>query len=325
MTTLKRIAVLTSGGDAPGMNACIRAVVRKAWQADVETIGIKEGFCGLLSGEREPLSVRSVANIIQRGGTILQSSRSDEFKTPEARRRAAENLRRWEIDGLVAVGGGGTFQGLAALSEETGIGGIGVPATIDNDVYGTDYTIGFDTAINTALDAIDRLRDTAASHARLFFVEVMGRTTGFIAAEVGLAGGAEEVLVPERLTDIGALCERLEASAARGKLSSIVVVAEGEEPGGTLKIAAEVQKCLEWDFRVAVLGHIQRGGKPTARDRVLASKLGAAAVDGLLADRAGTMVGEVRGEIVYSLLRETWERKKQPNPALLDLVHDLAG
>ena len=307
------------------MNACIRAVVRMAWQRGVATTGIRRGYAGLLDGEMEPLLSRGVANIIQRGGTILETSRSEELKTPEGRRCAAEQLRAAEIEALVAIGGDGTFRGLAALQEETGMVCIGVPGTIDNDVFGTDYTIGFDTAVNTALEAIDRIRDTAASHERLFFVEVMGRSSGFIAAEVGIAGGAEDVLVPELPTSLEALCQVLQESRDRGKKSSIVIVAEGDEAGGALGIASQVKARLGMESRICILGHIQRGGAPTARDRVLASMLGAGAVEGLLHGHAGTMVGQVRGELSYTPLRETWKRAKPLDARLLDLARVLAG
>ncbi|MBI4303375.1 MAG: 6-phosphofructokinase [Chloroflexi bacterium] len=321
---MKRIGLLTSGGDAPGMNACIRAVVRSAVHRGIEVIGIRRGYSGILAREFVRLNRRGVANIIQRGGTILESSRCDEFKTREGRRQGIQILEEKEIEGLVVVGGDGSFRGAAAMGEESEIKVIGVPATIDNDVYGTDYTIGFDSAVNTALGAIDRIRDTADAFERIFFVEVMGQLSGFIALEVGIAGGAEEVIVPEAETDPESLCESLKESFKRGKRSSIIIVAEGNEVGHTVQIAQYVKYRLKVDCRVCVLGHLQRGGPPTARDRVLASKLGLAAVDGILNGKEGHMVGEVRGEVVYVPLRDTWEKKKKLDLCLLKSLKVLA-
>ncbi|MFH1484762.1 MAG: 6-phosphofructokinase [Chloroflexota bacterium] len=321
---MQKLAVLTSGGDAPGMNACIRAVVRAALRHGVDTVGIKRGYSGLLDRELVRLTRRSVANIIQRGGTILESSRCDEFKTPEGRRRAIEVLEREGIGGLVVIGGDGSFRGAAAIAEESQIKVVGIAATIDNDVFGTDYTVGFDTAVNTALEAIDRIRDTADAFERVFFVEVMGRSVGFIALEVALAGGAEEVIVPEIQNDIEDLCQTLKESFRKGKRSSIIVVAEGNDVGHTLQIAQYVQYRLKANCRVCVLGHLQRGGAPTARDRVLASRLGTAAVDGILNGKSGHMVGEMKGEIVYVPLHEAWEQRKQLNSHSLESFRALA-
>ena len=321
---LKKIAVLSSGGDAPGMNACIRAIVRTALGQDIEVIGFRQGYRGLLQGLEVPLGRRAVGNIIQRGGTILGTSRCDEFLTPEGRARAAENLRERQTDALVVLGGDGSFQGAHALASECGVRVIGIPCTIDNDLVGTDYTLGFDTAVNIALDAIDRIRDTAESFERLFFVEVMGRTRGFIALHVGVAGGAEQILIPEVKENGKELCKRLEHSFSRGKRSAIVVVAEGDEAGGAFAIARKVSACLKTDYRVCILGHIQRGGTPTARDRILASKLGVAAVEALVSGKDGCMVGEVKGEIAYTPLQHTWERTKDLEPSLLALMKVLA-
>ncbi len=292
------------------MNACIRAVVRTSVGQGLKVFGVRRGFAGLMAGETVEMNVRSVANILQRGGTILATSRSEAFKTPEGRQKAAKVLRECGIDGLVAIGGEGSFRGAQDLIDEYGVQVVGIPGTIDNDLYGADPSIGFDTAVNTALEAIDRIRDTAASHERLFFVEVMGRRTGFIALEVGLAGGAEAVVVPEAPTDLDQLCRTLSASHRGGKTSSIVVVAEGDEAGGAFTLAQQVKARVGMESRVVVLGHIQRGGSPTARDRVLAGRLGAAAVERLMAGKAGVMVGEVAGELVYTPLRETWEKTK---------------
>ena len=321
---MRKIAVLTSGGDAPGMNACIRAVVRSAVQRGIDVIGIRRGYSGLLSGEGIKLNRRSVANIIQRGGTILESSRCEQMKTSEGRTKGIQFMKQEGIEGLVVIGGDGTFRGAAAIAEESEIKLIGVPATIDNDVFGTDYTIGFDTAINTALEAIDRVRDTADAFERVFFVEVMGRSSGFIALEVGIAGGAEEIIVPERETELEDLCQALKESFKRGKRSSIIVIAEGNEVGHTMQIAQYVQYRLKADCRVCILGHLQRGGAPTARDRVLASKLGIAAVEGLINKKEGHVVGENRGDLVYVPFHETWENKKGLNMQLFESAKVLA-
>jgi 6-phosphofructokinase 1 len=322
---MKKIAVLTSGGDAPGMNACIRAVVRCGVSCNLEVIGIRRGYCGMMEEDFVKLGNRSVANIIHRGGTILETARCEEMKTREGPRKAIETLRREGIEGLITIGGDGTLRGATALAEAGNIRIISVPSTIDNDVYGTDYTIGFDTAINTALDAIDKIRDTAGSLQRPFFVEVMGRSRGFIALEVGIAGGAEDILIPEVETKIEQLSLDIKHSFERGKKSSIVIIAEGDDAGGAFSIAQQVWERLKLEYRVCVLGHVQRGGSPTARDRVLASKLGAAAVDALVRGMSGRMVGELKGEITFTPLRETWERRKELDSDLLRLVKVLAG
>ncbi|MFD3005900.1 6-phosphofructokinase [Thermus tengchongensis] len=321
---MKRIGVFTSGGDAPGMNAAIRAVVRQAYALGLEVIGIRRGYAGMILGEMVPLGVRDVANILQRGGTILLTARSQEFLTEEGRAKAAEKLKEAGIEGLVAIGGDGTFRGAMRLLEEHKVPVVGVPGTIDNDLYGTDYTIGFDTAVNTALEAIDRIRDTAASHERVFFIEVMGRDSGFIALDVGLAGGAEVIAVPEEPVDPRAIAEGLLESLRRGKSSSIVVVAEGAYPGGAAGLLAAIREHVPVEARVTVLGHIQRGGSPTAKDRILASRLGAAAVQALAGGTSGVMVGEVEGEVELTPLKEAVERKKDINRALLALSRVLA-
>ena len=321
---MQKIGVLTSGGDAPGMNACIRAVVRSAVQRSVDVVGIRRGYSGLLNREFVKLNRRMVANIIQRGGTILESSRCEELKTAEGRRKGIQILEQEGIEGLVVIGGDGTFRGAAAISEESQIKLLGIPATIDNDVYGVDYTIGFDTAINTALEAIDRIRDTADAFECVFFVEVMGRLSGFIALEVGIAGGAEEIIIPEKETDLEKLCRTLKESFRRGKRSSIVVVAEGNEVGHSVQIANYVQHRLKVSCRVCILGHVQRGGAPTARDRVLASKLGMAAVDGILNGKQGHVVGERKGELIYIPFRETCEGKKELDTYFLESSKILA-
>ncbi len=322
---VKKIGVLTSGGDAPGMNACLRAIVRCGARHKLEVIGIRRGYCGLLDREFIELGPRSVANIIHQGGTFLETARCEEMKTEAGIKKASEFLHQEGIEGLITVGGDGTFRGAVALAESADIRIIGIPATIDNDVYGTDYSIGFDTAINTALDAIDKIRDTAGSLQRPFFIEVMGRNRGFIALDVGIAGGAEDILIPEIETKIEELCLDIKRSFERGKRAVIVVVAEGDEAGGAVDVAKQVGDRLGVEYRVCVLGHIQRGGSPTARDRVLASKLGAAAVDALVNGKTSYMVGELKGEIVFTPLGETWKRTKELDNNLLQLIKVLAA
>ena len=322
---MKKIAVLTSGGDAPGMNACIRAIVRCGVKEKLEVIGIRRGYAGLLEGEFIKLGPRSVANIIHRGGTFLETARCEEMKTAEGMKKAVQVLHQEGIEGLITIGGDGTFRGATALAEVGEIKVIGIPGTIDNDVYGTDYAIGFDTAINTALDAIDKIRDTAGSLQRPFFIEVMGKDRGFIALDVGVAGGAEDILIPEIETKIEELCLDISRNFKRGKKSSIVIVAEGDDAGGVFQVAQQVWERLRLDYRICVLGHIQRGGSPTARDRILASKLGAAAVDALVNGKSGYMVGELKGEIVLTPLNETWEKRKELDNNLLQLVKVLAA
>jgi 6-phosphofructokinase 1 len=324
MSSMKRIGVLTSGGDGPGMNAAIRAVVRCAAANGVEVLGIRRGYAGLLESETVELGPRSVANIIHRGGTMLGTARSEEMRTPAGLKKAAANLTSLGIDGLVAIGGDGTFRGAQALSELIDLHVVGVPGTIDNDLYGTDATIGFDTAVNTALEAIDRLRDTAEAHERLFFVEVMGRTRGFIALSAGVAGGAEDVLVPEIRTDLDELCANIIARRQAGKRSSIVVVAEGDDAGHAFEVANKIGNRLDMEYRVCVLGHVQRGGAPSAQDRLLASKLGAGAVLTLIAGRSGVMVGLINGKVVETAFRDTYTNQKELDTELLYLMKILA-
>jgi 6-phosphofructokinase 1 len=316
---------LTSGGDAPGMNACLRAVVRSAADRKLELIGIRRGFSGILEEDFVKLNSRSVSNIIYRGGTFLETARCEEMKTEEGVAKAIEVLGRQGIEGLILVGGDGTFRGGAALAAAGKVKVMGVPGTIDNDVYGTDESIGFDTAINTALDAIDKIRDTAGSLNRLFFVEVMGKSRGFIALEVGIAGGAEDIVIPETPTKIERLCVDIRRSFKKGKKSFIVVVAEGDEAGGAFSIAQQAWERLKMDYRVCILGHVQRGGSPTAKDRVLATKLGATAVDALAGGMSGYMVGELAGQVAFTPLRETWEKKKELDSNLLHLVKVMSG
>jgi 6-phosphofructokinase 1 len=320
----RRIGVLTSGGDAPGMNAAIRSVVRAGCARGWTVLGFRRGLTGLIEGDFVELAPRAVANIIQHGGTVLKTARSEEFRTEAGRERACAVLEANAVSGLVAIGGDGTFRGLHELGRIWGGSVVGVPGTIDNDVFGSDETIGFDTAINTALDAIDRIRDTASSHERIFLVEVMGRHSGFIALAVGTAGGAEEILVPEVATDLEECCRRLVEANRRGKSMSILVVAEGEHEGDAFAIAEKVRTRTGFEPRVTVLGHIQRGGRPSARDRILATKLGAYAVDAIADGRTGVMVGEVRGELTLTPLQESATRKKALDPYLLRLIPVLA-
>lgn len=318
------IGVFTSGGDSPGMNAALRAVARAAAFHGLRCSGIQGGYDGMIQDHVQPLGPRDVSNIIQRGGTVLRSARSEEFRTVEGRAKAAATLRRHGIDALVAIGGDGTFAGARVLFEEHGTRVIGLPGTIDNDLFGTDRTIGFDTAVNTAMEAIDKLRDTAASHNRLFFVEVMGRDTGFIALASAIAAGAEYVMLPEVPQRIDDLVEALRA-AKQTKSSSIVVVAEGDEEGGAMEIARKVKLALpQYDMRVTVLGHLQRGGSPTVVDRVMASRLGAAAVERLLQGAHDAMLGEVCGSIVLTPFAEAIGRRKTLGEDILSLLPVLA-
>jgi 6-phosphofructokinase 1 len=320
---VKRIGILTSGGDAPGMNACIRAAVRTAIDKGMEITGIKRGYTGLITNEMSPLSRDDVSNIIHTGGSILESSRCAEFETAEGRQKAAANLLQKKIEGLILVGGDGTFRGGALLAEESTIDIAGVPGTIDNDVYGTDFTIGFDTAVNCAIEAIDRIRDTARTFERVFFVEVMGHHTGFIALQAGIAGGADSLVIPEDPLDVKDICRRLQEGQRLGKKSAIVVVAEAQKPGFSYQIAGEVAKKTGYETRVCVLGHVQRGGSPTANDRILGSELGAMAVQALRDGQKGKMVGITGGKITYTPLRDTWEKKKELNPNLRQLMRTL--
>lgn len=320
MNTIRKIGVLTSGGDSPGMNAAIRAVVRCATHNDIEVIGIRRGYQGMIDNDFVDLEGSSVSNIIQRGGTILKSARSEQFKSIEGRTLAAENVKNQGIQALVAIGGDGTFQGATLLNQEFQIPVVGIPGTIDNDLYGTDETIGYDTALNTAIEAIDKIRDTADAHNRLFLVEVMGRDAGFIALETGIAVGAELILLPETLNEIQDIKASMNEVFRVHQRSSIIVVAEGDETGGAVKLAENIKDDFgKYDMRVCILGHIQRGGSPSARDRVLASRLGLAAVDALLEGHTNVMVGIVNNEIKYTPMKNTWSKKKSIDYKLLEL------
>jgi 6-phosphofructokinase 1 len=314
---MRKIGVLTSGGDAPGMNAAIRAVVRKAIYHGLEVAGVRRGYTGLISGDIVPMDLGSVGDIIHRGGTILQTARCDEFRTEEGQNKAVEMFRQHNIDGLVVIGGDGSFRGAKILSDK-GIPTIGIPGTIDNDIPCTDYTIGFDTAVNTVIDAVDKIRDTATSHERTYVIEVMGRNAGDIALMAGVAVGAENVLVPEAKYDIAAIVEKLKRGAARGKKHSLLLVAEGAGKG--FAIGEVIRELTGWDTRVTVLGHIQRGGSPTAFDRMLASKMGAKAVDLLLAGDQAKMVGVIGGNVVATDITEALNTPRQPDMSLYELA-----
>ena len=327
MIALERLGVFTSGGDAPGMNACLRAVVRTAISNDIEVVGIRRGYAGMIDGDFVEMDGRSVSNILHMGGTILKSARSDRFRTEEGRAEAYRQLQDAEIDALVAIGGDGTLQGASTFYEEHKVPVIGCPGTIDNDLFGTDETIGYDTALNTALENIDRIRDTADAHNRLFLIEVMGRDSGFIALHCAIGGGAELVLIPETLTDMKTVKDKIKSLMFSQSRSSIVVVAEGEDFGGASRIAEELQNDDSFasiDLRVSILGHIQRGGAPSARDRVLASRLGCAAVESLLEGHSNVMVGMINDEIKITPMRNVWSRKKNIDYELLRLSEVLS-
>lgn len=325
MTNIKNIGLFTSGGDAPGMNAATRAVVRTALHNDINVIGIRRGYQGLIEGDFVEFDRSSVSNVIQRGGTLLKSARSAEFRTEEGRKKAYEQITSANIDALVAIGGDGTFQGATIFNDEFDVSVVGIPGTIDNDMSGTDETIGYDTALNTAMDAIDNIRDTADAHNRLFLVEVMGRDAGFIALDTGIAGGAELILLPETFTDVEDVKRSLHEVFESKSRSSLVVVAEGDETGGAMNLAEGIEEEFEdIDMRVCILGHIQRGGTPSARDRVLASRLGASAVQALVDGHSKVMVGVVNGDIKMSPLKNAWLKKKNINYELLELAKILS-
>jgi len=319
---IENIAVLTSGGDAPGMNAAIRAVVRACSYYEVNCFGVYKGYEGLIDNEIEQLNARSVRNIINKGGTFLKSARSKEFRTEEGRKKAYDNLLKNKIDALIVIGGDGSFTGALKLSEEFGFPVIGIPGTIDNDINGTDYTIGYDTALNTVVEAIDKIRDTASSHNRLFLIEVMGRDAGDIALNAGIGAGAEEILIPEENMGIDRLIDSLRRSKQTGKTSSIIVVAEGDKSGKNIfELGAYVEKHLEgYEVRVSVLGHIQRGGSPSCYDRVLASKLGVGAVEALMEGKSKIMVGIVHKKITIVPLTESLAKRKQEHDQLIKVA-----
>ncbi|MEY4926515.1 MAG: hypothetical protein RI894_951 [Bacteroidota bacterium] len=338
---IRHIAVMCSGGDAPGMNAAVRAAVRAGIYHGFQVTGVVRGYEGLINADFIQMDSRTVGDIIQRGGTMLKTARSERFRTPEGRKTAFENMQAYEIDAIVAIGGNGTFTGGNVFYEEYGIPFVGIPGTIDNDLFGTDFTIGYDTACNTVIDALDKIRDTADAHDRLFFIEVMGRDAGFIALNAGIAAGVEAILLPEEPTDIEVLIERLSKNAKKKKPSSMVIVAEGNTNGGAIEIAKKVnEKFKHYDTKVTIIGHLQRGGSPSCFDRVLASRLGVAAVDTLanlnkyqdIGDtdtynaNVKVMVGVEKDAIVRIPLAETFkkENRKLINPELLEIAQLLA-
>ncbi|PSR05649.1 MAG: 6-phosphofructokinase [Bacteroidetes bacterium SW_11_45_7] len=322
---MENVGLLTSGGDAPGMNACLRAVVRAAYQYGIRIYGIKRGFAGLIDGEIGELSPEKVSNIVHKGGTFLKSARRDEFRTYEGMKKAYDQIQSAGIEGMIVIGGDGTFAGAKDFQSYFDIPFVGIPGTIDNDLYGTDFTIGYDTALNTVVEAIDKIRDTATSHDRLFFVEVMGRDAGLIALRSGLASGAEAILIPESASDIDKLHQQLKEGWGRTKQSHIVVVAEGDESGGAFQIADDVRENYpHLDTKVTVLGHVQRGGRPTAMDRVLASRLGVGAVNAIGEGQQGIMVGVQKREIVYSPFEKASKHHQTVEGNLMKLVDILA-
>lgn len=322
---MKSIAVLTSGGDSPGMNACIRSVVRIGINKSMDVWGVYRGYEGLINGDMRKMNSSDVSNIIQRGGTILKSSRSERFRTEEGRAEAAANLREKGIEGLVVIGGDGSFKGAQALEDEQGIKCIGIPGTIDNDLVGTDFTLGFDTAVNTVVEAVDKIRDTADAHNRLFFIEVMGKDAGFIALRSGISVGAEAILVPETTTYIDQLIEKLNRGWDRHKSSSIIIVAEGDDEGGAYEIASKVKaKFDHYETKVTVLGHLQRGGSPTSNDRVLGSRLGHAAVKALKSGVSNEMVGVVNDDIWFTPFKDANKKGHEINWKLLEIAEILS-
>lgn len=319
---MKKIGVLTSGGDAPGMNSAIRAVVRKAIYGGLEVVGIQRGYSGLIAGEFRDMNLSSVADIIHRGGTVLRTARSETFRTPEGRQKAAENLKTAGIEGLVVIGGDGSFRGAQVLNDEHGIRFIGVPGTIDNDIPCTDYSIGFDTAVNNVVDAINKIRDTATSHERTYVIEVMGRNSGAIALEAGLAGGAETILIPEIKINLDEIVEKLWRGHQRGKLHSIIVVAEGA--ASAFDIGKSIEEKTGFDTKITILGHIQRGGTPTAFDRTIASRMGALAVDLLVKGENKKMVGIIAGQLKDFDIDYALSQEKTIDKSVYELASILA-
>lgn len=316
---VKKIGVLTSGGDAPGMNAAIRAVVRTCAFHNIECAGIYRGYQGMIEGDFKEMGARSVNNIINKGGTILKSARSMDFMTPEGRKKAHENLVKSGIDALVVIGGNGSFTGALLFNQEFNFPVIGIPGTIDNDIYGTSHTLGYDTALNTVVEVIDKIRDTASSHNRLFFIEVMGRDAGHIALNAGIGAGAEEILIPEEDMGLDRLLDSLRKSKASGKSSSIVVIAEGDKIGkNAFELKDYVEENMpEYDVRVSILGHMQRGGSPSCFDRVLASRLGVKAVESLIDGKSNYMAGLLKDEIVLTPLEQAVKGKSQVDKELI--------
>lgn len=325
MPEIKCIGILTSGGDAPGMNAAIRAVTRSAICAGYRVKGIYRGYRGLITGEIVEFKTQNVSNIIQMGGTILKTARCPEFKTPEGRKQAYDTLKREEIDALVVIGGDGSLSGARVFATEFDVPIVGLPGTIDNDLYGTDTTIGYDTALNTIMECVDKIRDTATSHERLFFIEVMGRDAGFLALNGAIASGAEAAIIPEISTEVDQLAELIKNGFRKSKNSSIVLVAESPVTGGAMGLAERVKnEYPQYDVRVSILGHLQRGGSPTAHDRILASRMGAAAIDALLDDQRNVMIGITNDEIVYVPFSKAIKNDKPINRELLNTLRRLS-
>ena len=320
---MKKIAFLTSGGDSPGMNAAVRAIVKSCLFHGIVPVGIRDGYKGMVEGDMYEMCYADVDNIIHTGGTILGSSRCLAFFEEETRKKAIDQLILFQVDGLIVIGGDGTFTGASILSTEMGIPVIGIPGTIDNDIYGTDHTIGYDTALNTVIDAIDKIRDTASSHHRIFFIEVMGRHAGFIALNAAVASGAESVLIPEKTPDLAQLVNDIKTQY-KGRRSSIIVVAEGEQEGGSLEIVNKVAPLLEgYELRPTVLGHIQRGGRPSAFDRILATRMGAYAVELLREGDSGVMIGCEGDKLIKTSLDQAVKLHKSPDMKKLDLLNKM--
>jgi 6-phosphofructokinase len=325
MGIIKCIGILTSGGDAPGMNAAIRAVTRSAIYNGLTVKGIYRGYKGLITGEIQEFKTQNVSNIIQQGGTILKTVRCQEFKTPEGRKIAYETMQREGIDALVVIGGDGSLTGARLLAQEFDVPCIGLPGTIDNDLYGTDTTIGYDTALNTILDAVDKIRDTATSHERLFFVEVMGRDAGFLALNGAIAAGAEAAIIPEFNTEVDQLEEFIKNGFRKSKSSSIVLVAESEITGGAMHYAERVKnEYPQYDVRVTILGHLQRGGKPTAHDRIIASRMGVASIQALMEGQRNVMIGIENDQIVYVPFTKAIKNDKPIDRELVNVLHELS-
>lgn len=325
MATIKCIGILTSGGDAPGMNAAIRAVTRSAIYNGLRVKGIYRGYKGLVTGEIIEFKTQHVSNIIHQGGTILKTARCKEFTTPEGRALAYENMKKEEIDALIIIGGDGSLTGARIFAQEYDVPCIGLPGTIDNDLYGTDTTIGYDTALNTILDAVDKIRDTATSHERLFFVEVMGRDAGFLALNGAIAAGAEAAIIPEFSTEVDQLAEFIKNGFRKSKSSSIVLVAESDITGGAMALAERVKnEYPQYDVRVSILGHLQRGGRPTAHDRIIASRMGAASIDALLEGQRNVMIGIEHDEIVYVPFTKAIKNDKPIKRELVNVLNELS-
>ena len=325
MAKINTIGILTSGGDAPGMNAAIRAVTRSAIYNGLKVFGIYRGYKGLVTDEIQEFKTQNVSNIIQMGGTILKTARCQEFKTPEGRAQAYENMKKHGIDALIVIGGDGSLTGARILAQEYDIPCIGLPGTIDNDLYGTDTTIGYDTALNTILDAVDKIRDTATSHERLFFVEVMGRDAGFLALNGAIAAGAEAAIIPEFSTEVDQLEQFIEHGFRKSKSSSIVLVAESELTGGAMHYAERVKnEYPQYDVRVTILGHLQRGGRPTAHDRIIASRMGVASIQALLEGQRNVMIGIENDKIVYVPFAKAIKNDKPIDKELVNVLHELS-